>query len=1066
MEKVSLSENVERLLKQRYYRNGETWYQLVERVVDHVCANEEEEFKERIFGLLFNRVFIPNSPCLVNAGKGKSPGLFACFTVGPLDDTLEAHYKTLGDIADVGKAGGGCGFTGSFIRSEGSPVAGSAHGFAYGPNNWAINVNNYLDMMTQGGFRKMALMYDLASWHPDIESFIDLKQTADESFASRFNQSVMADNEFMLAATEGRKYKLKTVPDSEGRQRVVKEIDAAELLHKIAENAWNNGEPGLLFYDTINYHTPYVEEIHTTNPCVARGTLVLTPSGYKQVENVVIGEEVATVRGFEPVDSIEVHENYPVFKVTFSDGNSQVVTAAHQYHAFKSGSSSKKATPIRVDQLEPGDSVRVETSQIEVIGSESDYALGVKQGILLGDGCYTETVIDTNNVIKIASSDLDITYNKNIKQLFNVTRQDWNSTKSHSMTIHVGGAVDVLDSLDLDPTYAHEKTINPMSIMSRNHAIGVLDGLLATDGNINLRSNHPQIRWTTTSTKLAKDIRNILLMIGCHARIYVGEPGYSDYNGRVISGNHNKNTVLLSGNDIATYAGLSRLGEVHPKKWGKIQEAIDHFILSGGTRKVRVTSIEAVGEDTVYDLYCSGSDTWITEGYVQRGCGEQPLPPYGSCNLGSINIAHDYFYDEDGSFNKDALWVAASYATQFLDDVGSANEFPNKKFKEWYKRNRPIGIGIMGYADALLRLKLTYGSEEALAFLDLVMKEIYESANSTSEILGKMRGVPHHAQHVKRRNITLLSIAPTGSISFIAECSSGIEPIFDPSYTRTDERGENYTFTHPDAGEPYFKSAINDDLTKVVSWREHVATQATTQKYVDSGVSKTINFPNNATIEDIKEAMIEAWKSGCKGITVYRDGSRQIQVLKSNKEEMAGDINPDTGLQKIVKTHAPKRPRKLPCEIMSVKIEGKPWTILIGFMEGDPYEVFAFQGEADTQKGVLIKRGNGVYDLADERGKILLKDVVGSYTSDEEQALTRMISLALRHGADAYYILQQLNKTNGTVVSFSKAVMRALKDHARYEYTLEDECENCGSKNLILQEGCDLCQDCGYSKCG
>lgn len=185
----------------------------------------------------------------------------------------------------------------------------------------------------------------------------------------------------------------------------------------------------------------------------------------------------------------------------------------------------------------------------------------------------------------------------------------------------------------------------------------------------------------------------------------------------------------------------------------------------------------------------------------------------------------------------------------------------------------------MGFADALLKLNIKYGNKEALDFVDYLMSNMYDFAEQKSIQLGLERGIPKNCQvlPVPKRNITLLTIAPTGSISFIADCSFGIEPIFSKSYTRVDERGETYLVEHPMANLPHF--VISNDL----NWKQHVDIQAAFQIYVDSSISKTINMPNNAKVSDILKAFVYAWKKGCKGITVYRDNSRQIQVLNHNE---------------------------------------------------------------------------------------------------------------------------------------------------------------------------------------
>jgi ribonucleoside-diphosphate reductase alpha chain len=246
-----LSENAEKLLKQRYYMPGENWEGLVSRVHNDNILGDEPEYYSEVYNDMLTLKFLPNSPCLVNSGKPNA-GKQACFVVGPTEDTLEDHFETLKDIAEVAKRGGGCGFTGSFIRYEGAKVNGSSHGYAYGPLKYAELVSKGMHMMTQSGFRGMALMVTLDCEHPNIEDFINLKKNRQEGDLYNFNQSMMTTDEFMQ----------KAVSNDTSKE--------AALLYKLALNAWSNGEPGLLFSDTINNNTPYKEageKIYATNPC-------------------------------------------------------------------------------------------------------------------------------------------------------------------------------------------------------------------------------------------------------------------------------------------------------------------------------------------------------------------------------------------------------------------------------------------------------------------------------------------------------------------------------------------------------------------------------------------------------------------------------------------------------------------------------------------------------------------------------------------------------------------------------------------------------------------------------
>lgn len=265
------------------------------------------------------------------------------------------------------------------------------------------------------------------------------------------------------------------------------------------------------------------------------------------------------------------------------------------------------------------------------------------------------------------------------------------------------------------------------------------------------------------------------------------------------------------------------------------------------------------------------------------------LPPFGSCNLGSINLSHDYFFEQNETFDYKRLAEVTKFATRFLDNVGSINKFPTQKLKEWYDGNRPIGIGIMGLADAMLKLKIKYGSKKSIQFLQQIMSCIYDISYEESRLLGEERGVPIECVKVGnttghyRRNITTVSIAPTGSIAFIAECSHGIEPIFSPSFVRIDERGEEYVFNHPSKDEEYFVSAVGHK--NIPTWEDQIKLVSIAQSYCDSGISKTINLEESATVQDVLQAYIYAWKTGCKGITVYRNNSRKMQVLNHVEEK-------------------------------------------------------------------------------------------------------------------------------------------------------------------------------------
>lgn len=258
-------------------------------------------------------------------------------------------------------------------------------------------------------------------------------------------------------------------------------------------------------------------------------------------------------------------------------------------------------------------------------------------------------------------------------------------------------------------------------------------------------------------------------------------------------------------------------------------------------------------------------------------CGETPLIPNESCNLGSINISK---LVENNKFNWDRLEEVVGIAVRFLDDVIDANHYPNVKIQRATLRTRKVGLGVMGFADALLMMGIKYNSEQAQKFAKRLIMNMRESAHMVSKDLGKEKGMGE-LQKLKRRNATLTVIAPTGTLSMLAGCSSGIEPIFARTFTKTVLNGVEFNMS-----KKYM--SIKDELMITahdISIEDHIKIQAAFQTYTDGAVSKTINLDNQATREDVEKAFLLAWELGCKGITVYRDGSRQapLEVVKAEE---------------------------------------------------------------------------------------------------------------------------------------------------------------------------------------
>ena len=424
-------------------------------------------------------------------------------------------------------------------------------------------------------------------------------------------------------------------------------------------------------------------------------------------------------------------------------------------------------------------------------------------------------------------------------------------------------------------------------------------------------------------------------------------------------------------------------------------------------------------------------------------CGEQPLHDYESCNLGSINLAnfHDPRPKAKDHFDWDRFAEVIRLGVRFLDNVIDVNRYPLPQIDAVTRASRRIGLGVMGWADLLLLLKVRYDSPKALALADKVAAFLRAEATAASRALAAERGsFPAIAKSVykggKMRNATVFTIAPTGTISRIAGCSSSIEPVFafevvskiiDAELKDVHPIYAEWKAANPEKPLPdYFRAAHE------VSPDWHIKTQAAFQKHVDNSVSKTVNFPHEASVEDVEKAYLLAWDLGAKGITIYRDGCRKSQVLYKNGTEIL---------------HPQGRPDSLPSVTDKIKTGFGNLYVTISFHNQKPFEVFASIGKS------------------------------GYSTMADAEALGRLISTALRSGVEAEEVITQLKGIGGSepiftegglIQSIPDAIAKVLEKHfgevktsAKDFYTVR--CKICGA--LLPDEKCPVCSNCGWSKC-
>lgn len=498
-------------------------------------------------------------------------------------------------------------------------------------------------------------------------------------------------------------------------------------------------------------------------------------------------------------------------------------------------------------------------------------------------------------------------------------------------------------------------------------------------------------------------------------------------------------------------------------------------------------------------------------------CGEQPLLPYESCNLGSINLAK-MLKPGGREIDFDKLRHAVRQAVHFLDNVIDVNRYPILNISEMTRANRKIGLGVMGFADMLLEMGIPYNSEEGVRVGEKVMKFITDEGRKMSQELAQERGAfPNFKGSIYDkpgsapvRNATVTTIAPTGTLSIIAGCSSGIEPLFGLTFVRKVLDGAELLEVNPVfervAKDRGFSSdmmkeiaehggctniqTVPEDVQRVfvtahdITPEWHIKMQAAFQKYTDNAVSKTVNFPHSAMQKDVEKVYLMAYKSGCKGVTIYRDGSRDQQVLNTGATEKARKAA--AAAQNVTVASASpelaeeKKPRHRPLLTHGVtqKIPTGCGNLYITINEDE----------------------EGICEVFSTMGKS------GGCAASQSEAVSRMVSLALRSGVSLDSIIKQVKGIRcpspawgegGSILSCPDAIGRALERYAKdgmdrrhhhkpkmaasanVAYTSSDcakggnknhlglcpECPDCGGL-LEFGEGCAFCRGCGFSKCG
>jgi ribonucleoside-diphosphate reductase alpha chain len=786
--------------------------------------------------------------------------------------------------------------------------------------------------------------------------------------------------------------------------------------------------------------------------------------------------------------------------------------------------------------------------------AEWSVELGETLGYIIGDGYVRHG--DTADIVGIAVAEQDRPLAEALQQRFTHwfgARGNITDRQGHIQLQYAGSAATFLMTLGMTPARAPEKRV-PESVWSapREAVVGFLRGVFSADGSVQIGSVDKgtcSVRLATSSKGLAQDVQQLLLNLGIVSSIRLRR----EQAIRMLPNAQREQAEYMTQAQyelIIDKANRDRFAEVIGFMQGRKQARLAEWIANkkrasnGESFTTRVALIEDTGLADVYDTTEPVTHSIIVNGLATHQCGEQWLGGYDACNLGSINVGLFVTRDERGKATE-VDWAALEEATRlcvrFLDDVIDINPYPLEEVREKVTANRRIGLGIMGWAELLFELGLRYDSDEAIALGERLMTSIRDWARSASEDLAAEREpFPNWPRSIYKhdkpaRNSTRTTVAPTGSISILAECSSGIEPIFALAF--------QHRVKQPDGGyrvldfvNPFFERALmasdveeKDELLAYVTehgslhghpaeehpalrpfvtaheiapdW--HIRMQAAFQFGVENSISKTINLPNSATREDVRQAYMLAWDLGCLGITIFRDGSKGEQVLNvgvkdEKKDEQATMTRAAPSASHRYPGGIKDRPEVVHGYTRQVRAPEGKVNITLNSDEDGLLEIFVNVGKAGSDIAALAEAVGRLASLnlrldsplsQNERAREIarqLKSIGGSASVGFGMERVRSLPDAVARSIDRHFA-GELGEQGGGGQSEFEANNGAgggnggstgggngasgngapgLNPMMMAQFTVSGNlCSHCGNNTMVYEEGCKKCASCGHSEC-
>jgi ribonucleoside-diphosphate reductase alpha chain len=915
---------------------ADTW----QRVAGAIAAAEPETSRERwtktFADVMADLSFLPAGRILAGAGAGRGVTLFNCFVMGRIGDDLGSIFANVQEAALTMQQGGGIGHDFSTLRPKGAPVK-SIGADASGPVSFMDVWDAMCRTIMSAGARRGAMMGTLRCDHPDIEAFVDVK--ADPARLRNFNLSVLVTDAFIAAVRSGAPWDLVF----EGK--VYRTVDARALWDRIMRATYDYAEPGVVFIDRINAQNnlAYCETISATNPCIPGDTWVHTADGPRQVKDLVGKPFVARVQGSDYASAAGGFfstGHKPLLRLETAEGYTLRLTADHSVRRcaalsrYRADDDWCRAGDLAIGDLVVINDHRAKPAWSGKLTSEEGYLLG----LLVGDGCLKSdkaivSVWQPAEAVGCGSAPgPQSVMSEALRAACTLPHRSdfagWVEVKGRNEhRLSLAALKALAEAVGMRPG---DKAITPLLEETSSDCYrGFLRGFFDADGSVQgAQTKGVSVRLAQSDLARLQATQRMLLRLGIASTLYRNRrpagssrlpDGRGGHGGYPTQPQHE---LVVSGDNLLQFAELVGFSDHDKAHRLNIALAAYRRALNRERSTARIAAIVEEGVEEVFDVQIPGVNAFDAGGFLVHNCGEQPLPPYGACLLGSINLARlvEDPFTAEAKLDEARLGALTATAVRFLDNAIDVSNYPLPAQREEAKAKRRIGLGVTGLADALILCGVRYGTPEAAALAKRWMAAIERAAYlASAELAGEKGAFPLYdaerflaAPGIRRlpedvraaiarhglRNGLITSIAPTGTISLLAgNVSSGIEPVFDFRYERrvlerdgTTRTEEVEDYAHALYRERFGAAAALTDAfvtAEELSPRAHLAMQAAVQAHVDSSISKTINCPADLSFEAFEDVYLEAYDLGLKGCTTYRPNAVTGAVLSRSAPSTA-----------------------------------------------------------------------------------------------------------------------------------------------------------------------------------